>query len=77
MRIRIHLKRLKGFFFDAFKKTSGDPEFKKGIENIGDEPRFGGPEFIIESIKEGGEIGVPILRELGLYVGNESGLGRE
>jgi tripartite-type tricarboxylate transporter receptor subunit TctC len=62
-------EEVKRVLLDAFKKTSEDQEFKKGIENIGDEPRFGGPEFIIESIKEGVEIGVPILRELGLYVG--------
>jgi tripartite-type tricarboxylate transporter receptor subunit TctC len=62
-------EEVKRVLLDAFKKTSEDQEFKKGIENIGDEPRFGGPEFMIESIKEGVEIGVPILRELGLYVG--------
>jgi tripartite-type tricarboxylate transporter receptor subunit TctC len=54
---------------DALKKTYEDPEFKKGIEKFGEEPRFGGPEFIKEAIKKGGEVGVPILKELGLYVG--------
>ena len=55
---------------DAFKKTFEDPEFKKGIEKIGDEPRFGGPELMTESIKRQEEVTVPILKELGTYVGN-------
>jgi tripartite-type tricarboxylate transporter receptor subunit TctC len=54
---------------DALKKTYDDPDFKKAVEKMGDEPRFGGPEFISESIKHGAEIGVPMLKELGLYVG--------
>jgi tripartite-type tricarboxylate transporter receptor subunit TctC len=54
---------------DALRKTYDDPEFKKAVERTGDEPRFGGPEFITESIKKGGDIGVPMLKELGLYVG--------
>lgn len=55
---------------DAFKKTFDDPAFKEGVGKLGDEPTFGGPEFILQSIKEGGEVGVPILKELGIYVGN-------
>jgi tripartite-type tricarboxylate transporter receptor subunit TctC len=55
---------------DAFKKTFEDPEFKSGIEKIGDEPRFGGPELMIGSIKRQEEVTVPILKELGTYVGN-------
>jgi tripartite-type tricarboxylate transporter receptor subunit TctC len=61
---------VRNILFTAFKKIADDPEFKKGISNIGDEPMFGGAEFIAESIREGMEIGVPILKELGLYVGN-------
>lgn len=52
-----------------FKKVSENPEFRKGIERMGDEPRFGGPEFVKEAIKQAEEVGVPILKELGLYVG--------
>jgi tripartite-type tricarboxylate transporter receptor subunit TctC len=55
---------------EAFKKTFEDPEFKKGIEKIGDEPRFGGPEIMRDSIKRQEEVTVPILKELGTYVGN-------
>jgi tripartite-type tricarboxylate transporter receptor subunit TctC len=54
----------------AFKKVFEDPEFKQGIEKIGDEPRFGGPEFMMEAIKECEKLGVPILKELGIYIGN-------
>ena len=54
----------------AFKKSFEDPDFKKGIERIGDEPTFGGPELMAESIKRQEEITVPILKDLGIYVGN-------
>jgi tripartite-type tricarboxylate transporter receptor subunit TctC len=60
---------IKKTLFDAFKKVSEDPEFRKGIERMGDEPRFGGPEFVKEAIKQAEEVGVPILKELGLYIG--------
>jgi len=59
---------IKKFLFDTFKKIYDDPEFKKKMEVIGDELRFGGPEFIKESTKKMQETGVPILKELGLYV---------
>lgn len=61
---------VKKILSDVFKKTFEDPEFKKGIEKIGDEPRFGGPELMIESIKRQEEVTIPILKELGTYVGN-------
>jgi tripartite-type tricarboxylate transporter receptor subunit TctC len=54
---------------DAFRKIYEDPEFKKGIEKTGEEPIFGGPEFLKETIRRGQEVGVPVLKELGLYVG--------
>jgi tripartite-type tricarboxylate transporter receptor subunit TctC len=55
--------------FDVLKKVYEDPEFKKSIERMGDEPRFGGPEFMREAIRQAEEVGVPIIKELGLYVG--------
>jgi tripartite-type tricarboxylate transporter receptor subunit TctC len=54
---------------DAFRKIYEDPDFKKGIERTGEEPIFGGPEFLKETIRRGQEVGVPVLKELGLYVG--------
>jgi len=54
---------------DVFKKVYGDPEFKIGLEKWGEEPRFGGPEFMKEAIKRCEEVGVPMLKEFGLYVG--------
>jgi tripartite-type tricarboxylate transporter receptor subunit TctC len=60
---------IKKTLMDALKKTFEEPEFKKGIEKLGEEPRYGGPEFMKEAIKKGGEVGLPILKELGLYVG--------
>jgi tripartite-type tricarboxylate transporter receptor subunit TctC len=60
---------IKKILINTSKKIYDDPEFKKGIEEFGDEPRFGGPEFIMEAIKKGEEVGVPIIKELGLYIG--------
>ena len=54
---------------DVFKKTYDNPEFKKGLANFGEEPRYGGPEFVRDAIRKGEEVGVPIIKELGLYVG--------
>jgi tripartite-type tricarboxylate transporter receptor subunit TctC len=62
-------ENIKKTLFDAFKKTYEDPEFKKGIEKLGEEPRFGGPELMREAIRKSAEVGVPILKEFGLYVG--------
>ena len=42
---------------------------KKIIEKLGVESRFEGPEFVKEGIKKAEEVGVPMLKELGLYVG--------
>jgi tripartite-type tricarboxylate transporter receptor subunit TctC len=63
-------EEFKKILFDAFKKTFNDPEFQQGVAKLGDEPAFGGPEFILQSIKEGAEVGVPILKELGMYEGH-------
>ncbi len=63
------LENIKKTLFDAFKKTCEDPEFKKGIENIGEKLRFGGPEFMKEAIRKSAEVSIPILKEFGLYVG--------
>ncbi len=54
---------------DVFKKISESPEIRNGIDKIGEEPRPGGPDWIYAAIKRSEEIGVPILKELGLYVG--------
>lgn len=62
---------IKQTLFEAFKKTYEDPEFKKGMDRIGEGMRFGGPEFIKESIKKDEEVSVPILKELGLYAGRQ------
>ena len=53
---------------DALKKTYEDPEFKKGFEKLGEEPKFAGPEFMREAIREGEKNAIPILKEVGLFV---------
>lgn len=60
---------IRKILIDTFAKISREPELKKGIENIGEEPMFQGPEFMQESIRRAEEIGVPIIKELGLYIG--------
>ena len=60
---------IKKTLIDAFKKTYNDPAFKNGIEKTGDEMRFGEPEFMKEAIMKSEEFTVPMLKELGLYVG--------
>jgi len=54
--------------FDALKKAYEDKAFKYGIENLGEEARFEGAEFNKEYVRKAAEIGVPILKSLGLYV---------
>jgi tripartite-type tricarboxylate transporter receptor subunit TctC len=54
---------------EAFKKASENLDLKKGIEKLGDDPRYGGPEFMNEAIRNAETLGVPIIKELGLYVG--------
>ena len=62
-------ENIKKTLLDVCKKIYDDPEFKKGIEGLGEEPKWGGPEFIKEGIKKQEEIGIPILKELGMVVG--------
>ena len=59
---------IKKVLLSAFKKTYDDPEFKKRIDELGEAPRFEGPEATMDVIKEGEEIGVPLIKELGLYI---------
>jgi len=51
------------------QKICEDPDFKNRIESLGEQPRYGGPEFLREAIKKQEELAVPSLKELGLYVG--------
>ena len=53
---------------DSFRKTQEDPEFRKAIERLGEEPRFLGPELMREAIEKAERVGIPILKELGLYI---------
>jgi len=53
--------------FDVFKKSF--PDLEKKFEEVGLPPLFVGPELIQKAIQQSEEVGVPILKELGLYVG--------
>ena len=61
-------QEIKRFLSNAFKKMYEGPEFKKKIGELGEAPRFEGPEFTQDVIKKGEEIGVPLIKELGLYI---------
>jgi tripartite-type tricarboxylate transporter receptor subunit TctC len=60
---------IKKILSDTFKKICEDPEFSNILRGMGDPPRCGGPEFSKEEIRRVEEIGVPFIKELGLYVG--------
>ncbi len=53
---------------DTFKKVFDDPEYKNRFDKIGEEFRAVGPDVIRAIIKNAEEVGVPLLKELGLYV---------
>ena len=61
-------EEVKKVLSDTFRKTCASPEFKRGIEKLGEEPRFEEPEFTNQAIKKAEENFVPLLKELGLYV---------
>ena len=60
---------IKQTLMDAFKKTFEDPDFKKGMNKVGEIPRYGGPDLMTKAIQQSEEVSVPILKEFGLYVG--------
>lgn len=60
---------VKQYLMTVFKKIYDDQRFKKLRDLAGEDPWWGGPDFIMKKIKDSEEIGVPILKELGLYVG--------
>jgi tripartite-type tricarboxylate transporter receptor subunit TctC len=60
---------IKKVLADLCKKIAEDPDYRKGIERMGGgQVRYAGPEFIREAIKKLEQIGIPVLKELGLYV---------
>jgi len=59
----------KKVLFNAFKQTFDDPEFRKRLEDFGEEPLFAGPEFMAEEINSFRKVAIPLLKEFGLYEG--------
>lgn len=62
-------EEIKKTLYNGFRKICEDQAFTKGVERIGEVPRFAGPEFVKDSVKKAEEVGIPIIKELGLYVG--------
>ncbi|MCG6533483.1 MAG: tripartite tricarboxylate transporter substrate binding protein [Syntrophales bacterium LBB04] len=60
---------IKTYLTGVSKKIYDDPRFKKLPEIGGEDPQFGGPEFVRQTIRNAEEVGIPILKEIGLYVG--------
>ena len=61
-------EEIRKVLYDAFKKTCEDPEFRKRVQNLGEEVRYIGPEPTRELIKKTEEMIVPELKKLELYV---------
>jgi tripartite-type tricarboxylate transporter receptor subunit TctC len=53
---------------DVCEKLQKDPDMAKGIEKIGENPKFAGPQFVRDEIVKQEKIGTPILKDLGLWV---------
>ncbi len=53
---------------DALQKVCESQEYKNAIKQLGEEPRYGSVDLIKKSIEDSEEVGVPLLKELGLYV---------
>jgi len=62
------IKRILG---DCFKKVFEDPGYKKGLDQIGEQPRPEGAEFLKANIKSAEQVSVPLLKEFGLYEGGK------
>ena len=65
MLTRIRLSSIKTYLIGVSKKIYDDPRFKRLPDIGGEDPQYGGPEFVRQTIKNAEEIGVPILKELG------------
>lgn len=61
-------ENIKTYLMDIFKKIYDDPRFKRLPDIGGEDPKFGGPEFVRQKIKDTEEIGIPLLKEIGLWV---------
>jgi len=53
---------------DCFTKVFEDPGYKKGLDQIGEQPRPEGAEFLRANIKSAEQVSLPLLKEFGLYV---------
>lgn len=62
-------EHIKKYLIGVSKQIYDDPRFKKLADIGGEDPKFGGPEFVKESIMKAEEVSVPILKEVGLYQG--------
>jgi tripartite-type tricarboxylate transporter receptor subunit TctC len=62
-------ENIKSYLVGVLKKIYDDPRFRKGVQDLGEDLKYGNPEWVMDSIRKAEEITVPILKEVGLYVG--------
>jgi tripartite-type tricarboxylate transporter receptor subunit TctC len=62
-------EHIKKYLTQLGKQVYDDPRFRKLVDVGGEDPVYGDPEFVKESIKKAEEVSVPLLKELGLYIG--------
>jgi tripartite-type tricarboxylate transporter receptor subunit TctC len=60
---------IKKYLVKVSKQIYDDPRFKKLFEMGGEDPKWGGPEFVTKSVKDAEVVTIPMLKELGMYVG--------
>ena len=53
---------------DAFRRAVADPEFRKLADDMGLKAQYTAPQAVEESIAKTEKIGVPLLKELNLFV---------
>lgn len=60
---------IKQYLVRLGKQIYDDPRFRKLVDVGGEDPVYGDPEFVKKAIKSAEDVSVPLLKELGLYVG--------
>ena len=55
-------------FHDVMKKTVEDPEFVKILEYINQKSEYVSPEIVKENVFKAENTGVPLLKELVLFI---------
>ena len=63
-------EKIRETLINVMKKTWQDQALMETIEKLGNLPKFEGAEFMKESIGKAREAGIPLIKDLGLYIGS-------